>query len=188
MFMESWIRWVSLSMSWSCKRPEVFISKNSQEVSSFPVDDYKAAMNRRESMRNTRHKKHKWSTKEVPPWNPSGGTRIFIYTLARVNFFRFKILNFNIFFYFFYFFLGGGVRKMNIFGVWRFYGYFWGSSQNWTIFRGHFNVFKSLFLRSRYRMRDFWVAKISNILGVLEIPDIILGWTVYAGPESTFEE
>ena len=37
-------------------------------------------------------------------------------------------------------------------------------------------------------MRDFWVAKISNIFGVLEIPDIILGWTVNAGPESTFEE
>ena len=43
----------------------------------------------------------------------------------------------------------------------------------WTIFRGHVYVFKGIFLRSRYRMGgNFWVAKISNILGVLEIPDV----------------
>ena len=43
----------------------------SQVVSPFPVGDHTAAMNRRKSMRNTRHKtkKHKWPTKEVPPWN-----------------------------------------------------------------------------------------------------------------------
>ena len=33
---------------------------------------------------------------------------------------------------------------------------FWGSSQNWTIFRGHFYAFKGLFLRSRYRMGDIF--------------------------------
>ena len=32
------------------------ITINSQEVSSFPEGDHKAAMNRRESMKNTRHK------------------------------------------------------------------------------------------------------------------------------------
>ena len=47
---------------------------------------------------------------------------------------------------------------MNIFGgmkiLWIFFG---GSSQNWTIFRGHFYAFYDLFLRSRYRMEDiFW--------------------------------
>ena len=39
------------------------ITNNSQDVSPFPAGDHKAAMNRRESMTNTRHKQHKWSTK-----------------------------------------------------------------------------------------------------------------------------
>ena len=40
---------------------------------------------------------------------------------------------------------------------------FWGSSYNWTIFRGHFYAFYGLFLRSRFKMGDiFWVAKISK--------------------------
>ena len=43
------------------------ITNKSQEVNPFPAFDHKAAMNRRENMRNTRRKKHKWSTKEVPP-------------------------------------------------------------------------------------------------------------------------
>ena len=43
---------------------------------------------------------------------------------------------------------------------------FWESLQNWTIFRGHFYVFKS-----RYRTGDIVGAvKISNSFGVLEIP------------------
>ena len=42
---------------------------------------------------------------------------------------------------------------------------FGGSSQNWTILRGHFYAFYGLFLRSRYKMGDiFWVAKISNVV------------------------
>ena len=39
-----------------------------------------------------------------------------------------------------------------------------GSSQNWTIFRGHFYAFKCLFLMSRHRMGDIvWDVKISKI-------------------------
>ena len=34
------------------------IINKSQEVSPFPAGDHTAAMNRRKSMRNTRHKKH----------------------------------------------------------------------------------------------------------------------------------
>ena len=34
----------------------------------------------------------------------------------------------------------------------------------------------------------FWVAKISNIFKVLEIPDIFWGCAVDAGPEPSYEE
>ena len=44
-------------------------TNESQEVSPFPAIDHKAAMNRSESMTNTRQKPHELSTKEVPPWN-----------------------------------------------------------------------------------------------------------------------
>ena len=48
---------------------------------------------------------------------------------------------------------------------------FGGPSQNWTIFGGSFLCI--FFLRSCYKMGDFWgVAKISNIWGLLETPDI----------------
>ena len=70
---------------------------------------------------------------------------------------------------------------MNIFGgmknLWIFF-FFWGggSSQNWTIFRGHLYAFKGFFLRPRYGMGVYLgVAKISNIFGMLEIPDIFGG-------------
>ena len=43
------------------------ITNKSQEVSPFPSGDHKIAMKRRDNMTNTRHKKHKGSTKEVPP-------------------------------------------------------------------------------------------------------------------------
>ena len=59
---------------------------------------------------------------------------------------------------------------MNIFlGYEDFVDIFWGSSQNWTIFR-------ALFLRSTYIMGVFfWVAKISNIcLGHLKF--LIFFW------------
>ena len=43
---------------------------------------------------------------------------------------------------------------------------FWGPSQNWAIFKGHFYTFKGIFLRPRYRIGDiFGVAIISNIFG-----------------------
>ena len=47
----------------------------------------------------------------------------------------------------------GGFRKMNIWG--EVGGYFLGSSQNWTLFNGHFYVIKDFFLRSRYRRGIF---------------------------------
>ena len=45
-------------------------TNESQEVSPFPVDDHKAYIKRRvhKDIANTRQKRHKRSTKEVPPW------------------------------------------------------------------------------------------------------------------------
>ena len=51
--------------TWESNKNAINITNKSQEVGPFPVGDHKAAMNRRESMKNTRRKKHKWSTKEV---------------------------------------------------------------------------------------------------------------------------
>ena len=55
--------------TWESNKNTISITHKSQEVSPFPAGDHKAALNRRKSMRNTRHIKHKLSTKEVPPWN-----------------------------------------------------------------------------------------------------------------------
>ena len=46
-------------------------TNESQEVSPFPAGDHKAHINRRtQGIANARQKKkHKRSTKEVPPWN-----------------------------------------------------------------------------------------------------------------------
>ena len=46
-------------------------TNESQEVSPFPAGDHKANINRcmYKGIANTRQKKHKRSTKEVPPWN-----------------------------------------------------------------------------------------------------------------------
>ena len=49
---------------------------------------------------------------------------------------------------------------------------FWGSSQNWTIFRGHFYAFYCLFLSGGYFLG---LLKFQIFFGVLEIPDILLG-------------
>ena len=72
------------------------------------------------------------------------------------------------------FFGGGGVQKNEYFlGHEDFVYIYLASSQNCTIFRGHFYAFSGLFLRSRYRMGIFFgVVRISNIFWVLEIPDI----------------
>ena len=70
---------------------------------------------------------------------PQGGdTLIFSYIRRLGSFFAFKILNFNI--------LGGGggggFQKNKYFlGCEDFVDIFWGSSQNWTIFRCHFYAF-----------------------------------------------
>ena len=61
-----------------------------------------------------------------------GDTLIFSYTHRLGSFFGFKILNLTIFFIFIFLRGGGGGVSENIFG---------GSTQNWTIFRGHFYVF-----------------------------------------------
>ena len=45
--------------TWESKKNTLNITNKSQEVSPFPAGDHNAAMNRRQSMRNTRHKKHK---------------------------------------------------------------------------------------------------------------------------------
>ena len=42
--------------TWESNKNRTNITNKSQEVSPFPAGDNKAAMNRRESMRNTRHK------------------------------------------------------------------------------------------------------------------------------------
>ena len=47
--------------TWESNKNTIKITNKSQEVSPFPAGDHRAAMNRRESMRNKRHKKHKWS-------------------------------------------------------------------------------------------------------------------------------
>ena len=54
--------------TWESDKVQLNITNKSQEVSSFLAGDHKAAMNRRESMTNKRHNKHK-STKEVSPRN-----------------------------------------------------------------------------------------------------------------------
>ena len=62
-----------------------------------------------------------------------GGTLICSYIRRRGSFLGFKILNFNIF---------GGFKKNEYFlGYVVFVDIFLGSSQNWTIFRGHFYAF-----------------------------------------------
>ena len=45
--------------TWESNKNTINIINKSQEVSPFPAGDHKAAMNRQESMRNTRHKKRK---------------------------------------------------------------------------------------------------------------------------------
>ena len=60
-------------------------TNKSQEVSSFQAGDHKAHINRR-AQRHSKHKterKHKRSTKEVPPWN--GQQNILLEGLNRFN-------------------------------------------------------------------------------------------------------
>ena len=51
-----------------------------------------------------------------------------------------------------------GFQKNKIFlGHEDFLDIYWVSSQNWTIFRGHFYAFYGLFLSSRYRIGDIFL-------------------------------
>ena len=84
--------------------------------------------------------------------------------------------------------MGSNFFNFNVLGVFRKNNTFGGMKILWILFGGHhkiglhfnrchFYAFYGLFFRSRYRMGDiFWVAKIPNIFGVLEIPDILGGW------------
>ena len=93
-----------------------------------------------------------------------GRGTLFSYIRRLGSFFGFNILNFNIF---------GGFQKNEYFCGMKELWILFGSSHNWTIFRVLSNAFFGNFLRSMYRMGIFLgVAKISNIFGVLEIPDI----------------
>ena len=63
----------------------------------------------------------------------------------------------------------------NFLGMKIFCGYFFGSSQNWIIIRGHLiYAFQGLFLRSRYRIGDTFggCLNFKYFLGVLEIHNI----------------
>ena len=66
------------------------------------------------------------------PGGGGGGALIFSYICRLGPFFGVKILNFNIF---------GGFQKNKYFFGCTFVDIFLGSSQNWTIFRGHFYDF-----------------------------------------------
>ena len=102
----------------------------------------------------------------IPSLPPMGGGIWYFHTyVGSGHFWGFKILNFSIFFYLFFFWGGGGFRKMNIFGVWTFCGYFFGGQTKIGLYLGvismHFRVFSKgqgtewgIFLG---------VAKISNI-------------------------
>ena len=80
--------------------------------------------------------------------------------------------------------------EFQYFGVLRRMNIFWGMKILWIFFGSHHKI--GLYLKVIYRHFmvfsvkvqnggiSFWIAKISNILGVLEIPD--------AGPEPTYEE
>ena len=51
-------------------------TNESQEAIPFPAGDHKAHINRRvKGIANTRQKKHKRSTKELPPLNVTGGLK-----------------------------------------------------------------------------------------------------------------
>ena len=68
-----------------------------------------------------------------PGFNPRGVLLIFHTYVGSGHFLGFKILNFNIFWSF---------QKYDYFwGYEDFVDIFLGSSQNWTIFRGHFYAF-----------------------------------------------
>ena len=94
-----------------------------------------------------------------------GGTLIFSYIyVGWDHFWRFKILNFNIFwgfqkYHYFFFFFGGGGGYEDFVDI---------SLQNWTGFRGHFYTFQGFFLRVNVQDGDIiWDSpKLQIFLGV----------------------
>ena len=54
--------------TWESNQNTINSTNKSQEVSPFPAGEHKAAMNRHENMRNTRHKNTN-DPQKVPPWN-----------------------------------------------------------------------------------------------------------------------
>ena len=68
------------------------------------------------------------------PSAQGGGVLLYFHSyVGSVHFFGFQILNFDIF--------GGFQKYKYFFGYENFVDIFLGSSQNWTIFRGHFYAF-----------------------------------------------
>ena len=64
------VQHLTQDITWESNKNTKKKTNKSQEVSPFPADDHKVAMNRRESMRNTKHKKNpQMILKKVPPWN-----------------------------------------------------------------------------------------------------------------------
>ena len=79
-----------------------------------------------------------------------------------------KFLNFDIFGFF--------QKNEYSFGYEDFVDVFFGGHHKIGLYLGVISMHFRVFLRSRYRIGDiFGVAKISNIFGVLEIPDNYLG-------------
>ena len=57
--------------TWESNKNTINITKKSQEVSPIPAGDHKAAMNRRKSVRNTRHTKTQMIHKRCTALEPS---------------------------------------------------------------------------------------------------------------------
>ena len=70
-----------------------------------------------------------------------------------------------------------GFQKNKYFlGYEDFVDIFWGSSQNWAIFRGYFYTFQGIFLKSLYRMGIFFgVLKFQIFFGRLKFLIFLVG-------------
>ena len=55
-FIQNQVPHLTQDTTWESDKTHLNITNKSQEVSPFPAGDHKAAMNRRETMTNTRHK------------------------------------------------------------------------------------------------------------------------------------
>ena len=71
------------------------------------------------------------------------------------------------------------------FWKWRFCGYFFGSSQNWTVFSMHFGSFLKVKVQNGGYF--FGLLKFQIFFGGAWNSWYFFGWTVDAGPEPTYE-